>query len=334
MKAVAVLALLWVGVCHASPLQFDDIQFDDGQPPFAPPAPPFFPAEDEQAAMWNSGKYQGDIVLTEEQERQLNSPERNALKYESSTWIPVNKVIPFTFKPNVFTESEKQQITEWLKEFEKYTCLTVKPRTNENDYVEIFDDGGCYSYIGRVGGKQPVSLGRPKPGYGHCIFKSTVLHEFMHASGFWHEQSRQDRDQYITVALQNVQDGMQGQFDIAPSSRSEDIGTYDYKSVMQYKSTAFTKNGGKTMIRKDGSNEELGQPTDGTFTQGDIGKLRALYKCGDTGETTVATTVAPTTEGVLCEDGAWWCPNYSQYCNWQQYRDYMHQHCAKTCGAC
>jgi len=357
MKTVAALALLWIGVCQATPVQLDDLQLEDELRPFAPPELPFFPLlfpeqnEQSGSALWNSGKYQGDIVLNEEQERliQLNSSERNAMRYEANTWIPVNKVIPFEFAPNVFTDQEKSNIIEWLKEFERNSCLTVRPRTNEADYVQIFNDPGkCYSRLGREGGMQQISLGRPQPGRGHCIWKSTVIHEFMHAAGFWHEQSRQDRDQYIRVAMENVRTNMRHNFNKAPARWSVDIGNYDYQSVMQYKSTAFSMNGEKTMIRRDGKTDELGQPTYGSFTKDDIYKLNKLYKCGNTGPVTPApttqapttrpTTQQPTTGSGSCVDkkGSTYCTRRTGYCNhsYKPYRDHMSRNCRKTCGAC
>jgi len=41
-----------------------------------------------------------------------------------------------------------------------------------------------------------------------CWHAGTVIHEVMHALGFWHEQSRPDRDNHIRVDLNNVQPGL------------------------------------------------------------------------------------------------------------------------------
>jgi hypothetical protein len=37
-----------------------------------------------------------------------------------------------------------------------------------------------------------------------CITNGTVIHELMHKIGLWHEQMRQDRDEYINVHLENI----------------------------------------------------------------------------------------------------------------------------------
>ena len=41
-----------------------------------------------------------------------------------------------------------------------------------------------------------------------CEFMATVEHEFMHLLGFFHEFTRMDRDNYIKVYKDNIQDGM------------------------------------------------------------------------------------------------------------------------------
>ena len=41
-----------------------------------------------------------------------------------------------------------------------------------------------------------------------CYFRGTISHEIMHLLGFYHEHTRLDRDQYITVYEENILDGM------------------------------------------------------------------------------------------------------------------------------
>ena len=60
----------------------------------------------------------------------------------------------------------------------------------------------CWSYLGMRGGKQRISIGR------ECEHKGIIQHEILHALGRIHEQSRPDRDQYVTIYYQHVEPGI------------------------------------------------------------------------------------------------------------------------------
>lgn len=65
----------------------------------------------------------------------------------------------------------------------------------------------CWSAVGRSywldGVGQELSLG------SGCDNVGTAIHEIMHALGFWHEQSRPDRNQYVEVLWENIVEGAQ-----------------------------------------------------------------------------------------------------------------------------
>ena len=98
--------------------------------------------------------------------------------------------------------------------------------------------------------KQTLAKQKLFPGYG-CVRLGTVIHEMLHASGFWHEQSRPDRDEHVEIFWSNIQAGMEDNF--ARYSRAE-VSTlslpYDTDSVMHYSSTAFSRNGQYTIKPK------------------------------------------------------------------------------------
>lgn len=53
-----------------------------------------------------------------------------------------------------------------------------------------------------MSGGQPISIG------DGCGFIGTVLHEILHAVGFFHTSSRHDRDSYVVVLPQNIIGGI------------------------------------------------------------------------------------------------------------------------------
>ena len=65
--------------------------------------------------------------------------------------------------------------------------------------------------VGMTGGKQSLSIGNG------CLYTGTITHEFLHAIGFYHEQSRPDRDQYVNILTRNIVGGKKLHFLSPPS---------------------------------------------------------------------------------------------------------------------
>lgn len=91
----------------------------------------------------------------------------------------------------------------------------------------------CYSYVGRGGGRQLLSVGNERQ--DNCRKHGVLLHELGHTIGFYHEQSRIDRDNYIRILTDNIHPEVLGQFSKHSHKDIDSLGVpYDYDSIMHY----------------------------------------------------------------------------------------------------
>lgn len=67
---------------------------------------------------------------------------------------------------------------------------------------------------------------------------AVLLHELGHCLGYWHEQSRPDRNAYVQIHEPNIEPGQEHNFAIEPYATT--YGPYDFDSVMHYTGCAFT----------------------------------------------------------------------------------------------
>jgi hypothetical protein len=156
--------------------------------------------------------------------------------------------IPYVIDPGA--EDKRQTILNGIRGFDG-TSIKVRPRTSaDRDYVVFRRVGeGCWSYLGRQGGAQDVDV-------TSCL-SGNITHELMHAAGFYHEQSRGDRDEYITIVWNEITPDMVSNFD-KRDARGQDIGAYDYGSIMHYSAYAGSRTGKPTIIPRQ-AGAQIGQ---------------------------------------------------------------------------
>jgi len=296
-----------------------------------------------QSAHENGPYFQGDMVISFQQVRAAfgaevaNSAAARGELYDvdPSNFVPAdgrdlalissnlwtirnsanNKVqIPYAFLNNEFTSTQETNIVGWLNEMNLECPVEFIARTTEAHYISIQSSGasigGCSSYVGNVKSSlitpQPLNLG------SGCVAESVVKHEFLHAAGFFHEQSRTDRDGFVTILVDNIKDGFADQFTIADNSQS--LGTnYDYASIMHYGATFFSKDRANlqtlTTVGKDGGSlaldATLGRGND--LSTGDKLQLKLLYQCMSGPRDLTAYNANPCTNDCQCCEGETGC---------------------------
>ncbi|XP_060784593.1 high choriolytic enzyme 1 [Neoarius graeffei] len=178
--------------------------------------------------------------------------------------------VPYIISP-LYDTIDRITIEMGMLDISSATCVKFVPRTHQADFVDIQPKFGCWSFLGRLGGPQPLSLQTPA-----CMWSGVASHELMHVLGFVHEQSRSDRDRYVTILWENIIEGQKHNFKKYETNNLNTI--YDYDSVMHYGRYAFSEDGLPTITPKPDPNIPIGQ-RDGP-SRLDIHKINLLYNCG------------------------------------------------------
>ena len=162
----------------------------------------------------------------------------------SSRWP--SAIVYYSIDPSLPNQT---RVTDAINQWQANTPIRFVERTTQRGYVLFRAGSGCSSNVGYSGGLQYVNLA------SNCSTGNTI-HEIGHTLGLWHEQSRADRDTYVTINTANIISGYETDFQTYTQRGSDGFdsdGGLDFGSIMLYGSYDFSKNGQPTMTKKDGS---------------------------------------------------------------------------------
>jgi astacin len=224
--------------------------------------------------------FEGDIVLGSADEMALvrqrvqNAPEGQIRPEGFGTTGPggrwQNNTVPYCISPGLTNPDRvRAAAAEWNNKTTMHIVdaggicnLLVGPVFAHVNFIQGAD---CSSPVGMQGGIQNISLA---PGCG----VGATIHEIGHAVGLWHEQSRTDRDQFVTIIFSNILGDQQHNFNQESGTL---LGAYDYGSIMHYGAFDFAIDTTKPTIVTKPPGIPIGQRAG--LSAGDIAAVKMLY---------------------------------------------------------
>ncbi len=188
-------------------------------------------------------------------------------------------VIPIVISEEVRASQQSEWIQEIAQELKELTKIEIRiaDLKNGKDKARVYISRGtehCYAQVGHTGVVTHMSLS------SKCS-KAAIYHEFFHILGFYHEQNRFDREEYLKILWENIDEKYWPQFKLFPENSFNRVfasgGHFDFtfQTIMIYGSSSFSSNGDYSMVRDDGTafSSEFKAPT-----AIDIARLKQLYQ--------------------------------------------------------
>ncbi|MBZ9715930.1 M12 family metallopeptidase [Deinococcus multiflagellatus] len=162
--------------------------------------------------------------------------------WEGARWDQdANGNTPVYYEPLSATMGASGQavVTEAMRRIQaKVPRIYFVPSTTAPNRIRFTEtaNNGCWSRLGRAGGVQQLNLQPPDLRTGTCQVVGIAQHEILHALGVAHEHQRPDRDTYINVNWNALNQTGRDNF-FAYWARDVDqnqITSFDYGSIMLY----------------------------------------------------------------------------------------------------
>jgi hypothetical protein len=220
--------------------------------------------------------FEGDIILgkvtdvdrdTETRKQEMQGGISKGIIITGNQYRWPNCKVPYTIDP---TLPNQARVTDAIAHWEEKTSFRFVLRTAANaasypDWVTFKPGSGCSSWVGRQGGQQVITLA------SGCS-KGNAIHEIGHTIGLWHEHSREDRNAFVTIHWDKIMAGYEHNFN-QQIADGDDIGAYEYGSIMHYPRNAFSTDGSDTITPANPA-ASIGQRT--ALSPGDIAAANSL----------------------------------------------------------
>merc|ERR1712048_223352 len=275
---------------------------------------------------------EGDMELSPDQMaafmEQMEKKKNSFASIKAGLWLTNGKADTIKYYIDPQISGASSVIAAAVADYHKHTCLKFQKYSSKPSGPHIFftTGSGCSSPVGRRSYGNSIRLARG------CWYKGTVMHEIGHSIGLFHEQSRPDRDNYVTINWNNIVDRAKFNFNKLTTSRIDSRGTpYDYDSMMHYGSYFFSKNRQITIQTKNSEDQNRIGNRKG-FSKIDIQQINKMYGCqgGSSGGNSGGSGGNSGGSG-SCVDTNTNCPGWEKYCGNHSYVD---KHCKKTCNTC
>jgi len=228
--------------------------------------------------MWlNQDQLPSETTLGEEAEI-IHGESSPGVKEEWRKWP--NRILYYQLSRRLPTWA-KNDIKQALRNLQNRldSCIRFEESSRE-DAVYVYGGRACKSPVGYQGKHRNwMELA------SWCLTSNTgregsIQHEFLHALGVFHTQSRSDRDNHVTVHEKNVRKDRWFNFKIELGIKTSTYGLpYDYGSVMHYGGRAFSKDGRSLTIEtKDPRHQRLLGQRD-RLSDLDVKLIKKMYRC-------------------------------------------------------
>lgn len=215
----------------------------------------------------------GDIIFSKEQVEKMNTPQPRAVVLEPYINYWPNKKIYYIINPD-FTSLDRVRINSALSTLENTFCMDFAPSTSMSSLY-------CITFAKHPTiNSSPIGMNSSKRNTINLVSGgfdvATVMHEVMHSLGFFHEQSRNDRDNYVIIYPENIKDNKFHNFEkvVDMGYQAMNLSPFDFDSIMIYESNSFAKADTlSTMTKLDGTLI----PYNTTLSDYDIAALNFIY---------------------------------------------------------